>query len=96
MRWLSQHPAPASRLLLARTLGRGTGGALPFILGFVVGDLIWFVAAALGLSVIAKTYAPLFDGPSICRMCLSALHAACIALAGRARISPPTGVAPPQ
>jgi threonine/homoserine/homoserine lactone efflux protein len=35
-------------------------GALPFVMGFVVGDLLWFIAAAAGLSVLAKTYAPLF------------------------------------
>ncbi len=35
-------------------------GALPFVMGFVVGDLVWFIAAAAGLSVLAKTYAPLF------------------------------------
>jgi threonine/homoserine/homoserine lactone efflux protein len=53
-------PGPGIAALIARTLGRGTGGAVPFILGFVVGDLVWFVAAVAGLAVIAKTYAPLF------------------------------------
>ncbi len=41
-------------------IGRGMNGALPFVMGFVVGDLVWFIAAAAGLSVLAKTYAPLF------------------------------------
>jgi threonine/homoserine/homoserine lactone efflux protein len=53
-------PGPGIAALVARTLGRGTAGAFPFILGFVVGDLIWFLAAAAGLSVIAKAYAPFF------------------------------------
>jgi threonine/homoserine/homoserine lactone efflux protein len=53
-------PGPGVAALVARTLARGTAGAVPFILGFVVGDLTWFIAAAAGLSVIAKTYAPLF------------------------------------
>lgn len=53
-------PGPGIAALVARTLGRGTGGAVPFILGFVVGDLVWFFAAAAGLSVIAQAYAPLF------------------------------------
>lgn len=53
-------PGPGIAALVARTLGRGMSGAVPFILGFVVGDLVWFLAAAAGLAVIAKTYAPLF------------------------------------
>lgn len=54
-------PGPGIAALVARTLGRGTHGALPFILGFVVGDLFWFVAATAGLAVIARTYAVLFE-----------------------------------
>lgn len=54
-------PGPGVAALVARTLGRGTQGAVPFLLGFVVGDLIWFIGAAMGLAVIAKTYAPLFE-----------------------------------
>lgn len=53
-------PGPGVAALVSRTLARGTAGAVPFILGFVMGDLTWFIAAAAGLSVIAKTYAPLF------------------------------------
>lgn len=53
-------PGPGIAALIARTLGRGTAGAVPFILGFVAGDLAWFIAAAAGLSVIANAYAPLF------------------------------------
>jgi len=36
-------------------LARGAVGAPAFIAGFVVGDLIWFSAAALGLSALAQT-----------------------------------------
>ncbi|MGL5447811.1 MAG: LysE family translocator [Rhabdaerophilum sp.] len=53
-------PGPGVAAVVARTMGRGTNGAIPFVLGFVVGDLAWFIAAAAGLSVVAKTYAPLF------------------------------------
>lgn len=53
-------PGPGVAAVVARTMGRGTSGAIPFVLGFVVGDLAWFVAAAAGLSLIAKTFAPLF------------------------------------
>ncbi len=54
-------PGPGIAALVARTLGRGTSGALPFILGYVVGDLFWFAGAAAGLSVVAKNYAALFE-----------------------------------
>ncbi|CAN1484534.1 RhtB Putative threonine efflux protein [Rhabdaerophilaceae bacterium] len=53
-------PGPGVAAVVARTMGRGMQGALPFVLGFVAGDLIWFIAAAAGLSVIAKTHATLF------------------------------------
>lgn len=53
-------PGPGVAAVVARTFAHGTSGALPFVLGFVVGDLVWFIAAAAGLSLIAKTYAPLF------------------------------------
>ncbi|MBN8533311.1 MAG: LysE family translocator [Rhizobiales bacterium] len=53
-------PGPGVAAVVARTFARGTAGAFPFVLGFVVGDLIWFGVAAAGLSVIAKSFAPLF------------------------------------
>jgi threonine/homoserine/homoserine lactone efflux protein len=53
-------PGPGVAAVVARTFARGTAGAVPFVLGFVVGDLVWFSVAAAGLSVIAKTFAPLF------------------------------------
>jgi threonine/homoserine/homoserine lactone efflux protein len=36
-------------------LARGSTGAPAFIAGFVVGDLLWFSAAALGLAALAQT-----------------------------------------
>ncbi|KAF0231731.1 MAG: hypothetical protein FD175_639 [Beijerinckiaceae bacterium] len=54
-------PGPGIAALVARTLGRGTNGALPFILGYVVGDLFWFISAAAGLSVLARSYGALFE-----------------------------------
>jgi threonine/homoserine/homoserine lactone efflux protein len=53
-------PGPGVAAVMARAFARGTSGAVPFVLGFVVGDLIWFGAAAAGLSLVAKTFAPLF------------------------------------
>lgn len=53
-------PGPGVAAVVARSLGRGMAGAAPFILGFVVGDLLWFIGAALGLSLLIAAYAPLF------------------------------------
>jgi len=36
-------------------LARGCAGAPAFIAGFVVGDLLWFCAAVLGLAALAQT-----------------------------------------
>lgn len=48
-------PGPGVAAIIARGLARGTAGAPAFIAGFAVGDLIWFFAAALGLSALAQT-----------------------------------------
>ena len=41
-------------------LVRGTAGALAFMLGLAVGDVVWLTAAILGLAFIAKTFALAF------------------------------------
>ena len=38
----------------------GLRGVVPFILGFVVGDLIWLTIAATGLALVARTFATAF------------------------------------
>jgi threonine/homoserine/homoserine lactone efflux protein len=48
-------PGPGVAAVIAQSLARGTTGAPAFIAGFVVGDLIWFCGAALGLSALAQT-----------------------------------------
>ena len=48
-------PGPGVAAIVARVLGRGTRGAPAFILGFLVGDLIWFTCAATGLAMLAQT-----------------------------------------
>jgi threonine/homoserine/homoserine lactone efflux protein len=53
-------PGPGVAALVARVLGRGLGGIVPFIAGFVVGDLIWFSFAATGLAVLAHEFAGIF------------------------------------
>ena len=48
-------PGPGIAAVVARALDHGLQGAAAFIAGFVIGDLIWFIGAALGLSALAKT-----------------------------------------
>jgi threonine/homoserine/homoserine lactone efflux protein len=47
-------PGPGVAAVIAQGLARGSTGAPAFIAGFLVGDLIWFVAATLGLSALAQ------------------------------------------
>src|SRR5687767_13444592 len=56
----SASPGPSVAALVARVLARGTGGAIAFMLGFAVGDVIWLTVAVLGLAFIAKTFGLLF------------------------------------
>lgn len=53
-------PGPGVAALVARVLARGAGGVTPFIVGYVVGDLVWFTVAATGLTLLAQTFATLF------------------------------------
>ena len=48
-------PGPGIAAVIAQGLARGSAGAPAFIAGFVAGDLLWFAAAALGLSALAQT-----------------------------------------
>jgi threonine/homoserine/homoserine lactone efflux protein len=48
-------PGPGIAALLARSLAHGMRGAPAYIAGFLVGDLIWFLSAAAGLSALAVT-----------------------------------------
>ena len=50
-------PGPTITALVARVLVRGTSGALAFMLGLSIGELVWLTAAVLGLAFIAKTFA---------------------------------------
>ena len=53
-------PGPGIAALVARVLAHGGKGVAPFIAGYVVGDMIWLLAASAGLSVLAKTFAAAF------------------------------------
>jgi threonine/homoserine/homoserine lactone efflux protein len=48
-------PGPGVAAVIARSLARGTQGAIAFIAGFLIGDLIWFAVAATGLAALAQT-----------------------------------------
>jgi len=53
-------PGPTVTALVARVLVRGTTGALAFMLGLQLGEIIWLSAAILGLAFIAKTFSLAF------------------------------------
>ncbi len=48
-------PGPGVAAVVARSLAHGTRGAGAFIAGYVVGDLVWFTVAALGLAALAHS-----------------------------------------
>ncbi len=47
-------PGPGVAAVISQSLARGVAGAPAFIAGFLVGDLLWFLAAILGLSALAQ------------------------------------------
>jgi threonine/homoserine/homoserine lactone efflux protein len=53
-------PGPGVAAIVARGLGGGFAGALPMVLGILVGDLIYLTFAAFGLAAIAAHFATLF------------------------------------
>ena len=53
-------PGPAITVLIARVIGRGSKGTLPFCLGLLTGDLVWLACAAFGLAALAETFHPVF------------------------------------
>ena len=52
-------PGPGIAAVIARALAKGMQGIAPFILGFVMGDLTLYAAAAAGFAALAEAYAPL-------------------------------------
>ena len=53
-------PGPTIAALVARVLGRGTGGAPAFCAGLLISDIVWLTGAVLGLAVLAETVQPVF------------------------------------
>jgi threonine/homoserine/homoserine lactone efflux protein len=47
-------PGPGVASVLARSVSFGMRGAVTFIAGFLVGDLIWFTCTAVGLAALAS------------------------------------------
>lgn len=52
-------PGPGVSAVVARALGGGFSAAVPMILGILLGDLIYLVAALLGLAALIQLYAPI-------------------------------------
>ena len=53
-------PGPGMAAVMARGLGQGLASAPAFIAGFVIGDLILFTLAALGLAAVATRFEGVF------------------------------------
>lgn len=53
-------PGPGIASIIARVMARGLSGMPGYVLGFVIGDLVWFTVAATGLAIIAQTLEALF------------------------------------
>ncbi|HEX8168365.1 MAG TPA: LysE family translocator [Beijerinckiaceae bacterium] len=54
-------PGPGIAAIVARVLGRGTGGALAFTAGVAIGDVVWLTFAVLGLSALAQAFHGVFE-----------------------------------
>lgn len=53
-------PGPSVVAVVARTLTRGSEGAVPLVAGIILGDMVWLAAAALGLAALAAALGSLF------------------------------------
>ena len=49
-------PGPGVAAVIARAMGTGHRRTLPFILGMVAGDLVWFGLVVSGLAVLAQNF----------------------------------------
>ncbi|MCX5513592.1 lysine transporter LysE [Kaistia algarum] len=53
-------PGPGIAAIVARVLGRGRDGAIAFVAGMAIGDVVWLSLAILGLAVLAQTFHEVF------------------------------------
>lgn len=52
-------PGPGVSAVVARALGGGFAAAVPMVFGILLGDVIFLVAALLGLAALVQIYAPI-------------------------------------
>ncbi len=53
-------PGPGVAAMIARGLGTGLRGWVPYSLGFMLGDMVWFTIAATGLAALAHQFETAF------------------------------------
>lgn len=53
-------PGPSIAALVARVLSHGLGSVLPFLLAMWIGEVLWLVAAVLGLGYLAQSFGTAF------------------------------------
>ncbi len=53
-------PGPGAAVVIGRALAVGFRGAVPVVLGLVIGDLIYLSLACFGLAAVARTFGALF------------------------------------
>ena len=53
-------PGPAVAMVMSRGASVGLSRTLPFIAGLVIGDLLLFIMALIGLVTLVKSLGPLF------------------------------------
>lgn len=53
-------PGPGIAAIVGRVLGRGRDGAVAFVSGMAIGDVVWLSLAVLGLAVLAETFHEVF------------------------------------
>jgi threonine/homoserine/homoserine lactone efflux protein len=53
-------PGPGVLALVARVIGSGVAGVVPFVVGLILGDLVWLAAAILGLAIVAQAFQHVF------------------------------------
>ena len=53
-------PGPGIAAIVARVLGRGPRGAVPFSIGIALGDVVWLTFAVLGLAALAQAFHGVF------------------------------------
>lgn len=53
-------PGPGIVALVARSLGSGLAGAMPFVVGLALGDIVYLAAACFGLALVADALGAFF------------------------------------